>query len=259
MNAENDHSGNSSGSSTGSSGNTVDVADLLAGGAHTALTELRTEVTERPGRVAVLFPSAARRVARGPGPSGDPTGTEGPTLEDLVRVDLLRVLSEVLPPGDLAREVDALYDYGDADERRAILHGLGGLGTGAPEVAATARRLLADAMRTNDTRLVAAAAASGAQSLLDDHSWRQTVLKCLFVGVPLRLVAGLDDRADAELARMCADFARERERAGRTVPADVHLVLDRLSGRHGSQSHSPGRRPGSPSSTPSPTPRSSEA
>ena len=152
---------------------------------------------------------------------------------------LLRVLSEVLPPGDLAREVDDLYEYGDADERRAVLHGLGVLNTGAPEVAATARRLLADAARTNDTRLVAAAAASGAQSLLDDHSWRQTVLKCLFVGVPLRLVAGLDERADAELARMCADFARERERAGRAVPADVHRVLERFPGAAGPASPTP--------------------
>jgi hypothetical protein len=209
-------------------GHGVDVARLLEGGARAALTEIRDEVAEHPERVAVLFPAAARRVARGAGPSGDPTGTQGPTLEDLVRVELLRVLSKVLSPGDMAREVEDLYDHGDADERRAVLHGLGGLGEGAPEFTAASRRLLADAMRTNDTRLVAAAAASGAQYLLDEHSWRQTVLKCLFVGVPLRLVARLDDRADAELARMCADFARERERAGRAVPADVHLVLDRF-------------------------------
>ncbi|MFE9246610.1 EboA domain-containing protein [Nocardiopsis sp. NPDC006938] len=206
----------------------VAVDDLLAEPARTELARMRAEVVERPGRVAVLFPSAARRVARGPGPSGDPTGTEGPTLDDLVRVELLRTLATALPPGGLAREVDALYDHGDADERRAVLRGLDALDTGAPEVAATARRLLADALRTNDTRLVAAASASGAQSLLDDHSWRQTVLKCLFVGVPLRLVAGMRERADAELARMCADFARERERAGRAVPADVHPLLGRF-------------------------------
>ncbi len=206
----------------------VDVGDLLAEGARAELAALRAELAERPERVAVLFPAAARRVARGAGPSGDPSGTAGPTLDDLVRADLLRQVARVLSPADLAGEVDALYEYGDAEERRAVLHALGRLDTREPEVAATARRLLADALRTNDTRLVAAAAASGAQALLDDHSWRQTVLKCLFVGVPLRLVAGVDERADAELARMCADFARERERAGRAVPADVHRVLDRF-------------------------------
>jgi hypothetical protein len=71
-----------------------------------------------------------------------------------VRADLLRVLSEVLPPGDLAREIEDLYEYGDADERRAVLRGLCGPGpiSRTPEVAAVSRRLLADAMRTNDTR-----------------------------------------------------------------------------------------------------------
>lgn len=210
---------------------TLGALDALAPDARAVLAELRTEVSERPRRIAVLFPAAARRVARGPGPSGDPTGTEGPALEDLVRVELLRALSEVLPPGDLALEVHDLYEYGDADERRAVLYGLDSLDAGVlevPEAADTVRTLLADAMRTNDTRLVAAAAASGTQVLLDDHSWRQTVLKCLFVGVPLRLVAGLADRADAELARMCADFARERERAGRAVPADALAVLNRF-------------------------------
>ncbi|WP_083927480.1 EboA domain-containing protein [Nocardiopsis prasina] len=206
----------------------ADVGDLLEEDARTRLAALRAEVAEHPERVAVLFPAAARRVARGAGPSGDPTGAEGPTLDDLVRADLLRVLAQALSPGDLAGEVNALYEYGDAEERRAVLHGLDRLDTREPEVAATARRLLADALRTNDTRLVAAAAASGTQALLDDHAWRQTVLKCLFVGVPLRLVAGVDERADAELARMCADFARERERAGRAVPADVHRVLERF-------------------------------
>ncbi|WP_239647885.1 EboA domain-containing protein [Nocardiopsis ganjiahuensis] len=251
----NSDSGDSRGGDDRADGAAVDPAELLEPGPRAALTELRAEVGERPGRVAVLFPAAARRVARGPGPSGDPSGTEGPTLEDLVRMDLLGVLSKVLPPGDLAREVDDLYEYGDADERRAVLHGLGCLDTGAPEVAATARRLLSDAVRTNDTRLVAAAAASRAQSLLDDHSWRQTVLKCLFTGVPLRLVAGLEERADTELARMCADFARERERAGRAVPADVHRVLERFPGVPGPA----GPTEGSPVSPPRLPPRPPEA
>ncbi len=258
------HTGGGGGSGgRGLTSDALDPAELLGPGPRAALIGLRSEVAERPERVAVLFPASARRVARGPGPSGDPTGTQGPTLEDLVRMDLLRVLSEVLPSGDLAREVDDLYEYGDADERRAVLHGLGSLDTGAPEIAATARRLLADALRTNDTRLVAAAAASRAQSLLDDHSWRQTVLKCLFVGVPLRLVAGMEERADAELARMCADFARERERAGRAVPADVHPVLDRFPGAldPGAQPEGAhGSGPDSPTQSPKrTTPRSPEA
>ena len=51
------------------------------------------------------------------------------------------------------------------------------------------------------------------------------MLKCLFTGVPLDLVAGLADRTDAELVRMVADYAAERGAAGRVVPADALSVL----------------------------------
>ena len=83
-------------------------------------------------------------------------------------------------------------------------------------------RLLHDALRTNDPRLVAAALGTYA-ARLDPAAWRQAVLKCLFVGVPLRLVAGLDrpDRSDDELRRMVAEYAAERRAAGREVPADA--------------------------------------
>ena len=56
-------------------------------------------------------------------------------------------------------------------------------------------------------------------------AWRQGVLKCLFTGVPLAAVDGLDRRADAELARMVAGYAAERRAAGRPVPADVAALM----------------------------------
>ncbi|MFJ9553215.1 EboA domain-containing protein [Nocardiopsis sp. NPDC101807] len=193
--------------------------------AREALAARVAQVRERPARIAVLFPAAARSVARGPGPSGDPDGVAGPTLEDMVRVELLAALAGALAPAELAQEVRDLYHHGDAGERRAVLRGLDVLDTGREELAGAARELLADAMRTNDTRLIAAAASSAATALLDADSWRQGVLKCLFTGVPLGTAAGVPERADAELARMCADHAEERALAGREVPADVHLVL----------------------------------
>ena len=206
----------------------MSALEPLDDGARSVLDSLCAQVAERPSRVAVLFPAVGRRVARGPGPSGDPTGTLGPTLEDLARIELLRTVVGSLSPTDAATEITDLYGYGDADEKRAVLHGLHLLDGTVPEVSGAVRDLLADALRTNDTRLIAAAAASPTQSLSDDHAWRQTVLKCLFVGVPLRLMAGLDTRGDLELARMCADFAHERTAAGRAVPTDVRSVLDRF-------------------------------
>ncbi|QNS03210.1 EboA domain-containing protein [Streptomyces xanthii] len=115
-----------------------------------------------------------------------------------------------------------LYTEGTAAERRAVLHALPHLVPG-PE----GLPLVEDALRTNDTRLVAAAVGPYAAAHLPAHHWRHAVLKCLFTGVPVDAVAELPRRAhgDAELARMLGDFAAERTAAGRAVPEDLHRVL----------------------------------
>ncbi|WP_055571420.1 EboA domain-containing protein, partial [Streptomyces prasinopilosus] len=114
-----------------------------------------------------------------------------------------------------------VYDQGTADERRAVLHALPHLVPGPG-----ARPLVEDALRTNDTRLVAAAVGPYCARHLDAHAWRHAVLKCLFTGVALDRVADLARRArgDAELARMLGDHADERTAAGRPVPEDLHRV-----------------------------------
>lgn len=118
--------------------------------------------------------------------------------------------------------VTRLYQQGTAAERRAVLLTLHLLDLGD-----TALPLVEDALRTNDTRLVAAAVGPYAAEHLDTHAWRHAVLKCLFTEVPVAAVARLADRArgDAELARMLGDFAAERTAAGRTVPEDLRTVL----------------------------------
>lgn len=135
-------------------------------------------------------------------------------------------------PQALAR----VYRQGTAAERRAVLHALPHLVPG-PD----ALPLVEDALRTNDTRLVAAALGPYAARHLDAHNWRHAVLKCLFTGVPVDAVAGLAERAraDAELARMLGDHAEERTAAGRPVPEDLRRVLaltepaDTPTGTHG--------------------------
>ncbi|MFC8830785.1 EboA domain-containing protein [Streptomyces sp. NPDC057137] len=116
-----------------------------------------------------------------------------------------------------------LYQQGAAAERRAVLLALPHLVPG-PE----ALPLVEDALRTNDTTIVEAAVGPYAADHLDPHAWRHAVLKCLFTGVPVAAVAGAERRAhgDAELARMLADFASERTAAGRSVPPDLHRVLN---------------------------------
>ena len=190
------------------------------------LAEWCAEIEADPTRIRTRFPAAAREIGRTPGTSPEP-GAE--RVEDDVRVRLLVALGRGLA-GDadaLSAEVHDLYRFGDADERRAVLLGLGHL---EDLIGDRAVDLLHDALRTNDPRLVAAALGTYA-ARLDPAAWRQAVLKCLFVGVPLRLVAGLDrpNGSDDELRRMVADYAAERRAAGREVPADALSFLPVLT------------------------------
>ncbi|MGW7411311.1 EboA domain-containing protein [Streptomyces sp. NPDC054863] len=117
-----------------------------------------------------------------------------------------------------------LYTHGTAAERRAVLLALPYLGHARD---GSALPLVEDALRTHDTRLVAAALGPYAAHHLDPHAWRHAVLKCLFTGVPVDTVHALARRArgDGELAHMLTDYAAERTAAGRPVPADLHRVL----------------------------------
>ena len=176
------------------------------------LADALRRVANRPATVALLFPQAGRRCGRGP-----LAGAPGWNADEAARAVLLAAL-----PADAAAEIAALYRYGDAAEKRAVLKALPLLDIGDAGVP-----LLHDAIRTNDTRLVAAALGPYARRL-DDAAWRQAVLKCVFMGVPLAAVHDLDDRAEGELAVMLAGLSAERAAAGRALAADAADLLARL-------------------------------
>ena len=167
-------------------------------------------VSADPASITRLFAAAGRHCGRAPLP-----GVPGWTADQAARVLLLRAL----PAGDLARHVDDLYRHGDATEKLAVLKALPLLPIGD-----AAAPLLHDAVRTNDTRLVAAALGPYAAHL-DQAAWRQAVLKCVFMGIPLTVVHGLAGRADAELAAMAKGLRDEREAAGRRFPDDALALL----------------------------------
>ncbi len=173
------------------------------------LDDALTKVAEDASALRTLFPGVGRRVGRGP------SETPGWTVDDVARVELLKAA-----PG-AAAELPDLYRYGDAAEKRAVLRGLSVVDTGDAGLA-----LVADALRTNDTRLVTAAMGEYAATHLDDAAYRHGVLKCVFMGIPLAEVAGLDRRTDEELLRMMRSFAAERTAAGRDVPADLLPLLN---------------------------------
>lgn len=180
-------------------------------------------VSEDPARASRLFAEAGRRVGRAPLHPADPHGYAG-TVDDEARAALVSALHDA---GADASVVRALYDQGDDAERRGVLRGLGLVEESAGcagEWRETGLALTADALRTNDPRLVAAAMGRFAAAHLDDHAWRHGVLKLVFMGVPLSVVSGLDDRRDAELAAMASRFAEERRAAGRSIPDDLRLI-----------------------------------
>jgi len=62
----------------------------------------------------------------------------------------------------------------------------------------------------------------------NESQWNQMVLKAVFVGSPLDLIQGLDERANPELARMLVDFARERQAASRPVSPELWRLVGRF-------------------------------
>jgi hypothetical protein len=179
------------------------------------LAEALARVTAEPAAIGRLFPAAGRRCGRASLPR-----VPAWTADEAARVLLLAAL----PPDRIAGEAERLYRYGDAAEKRAVLKALPLL-----PIDGACVPLLHDAIRTNDTRLLAAALGPYARHL-DATAWRQAVLKCVFVGVPLTAVDGFDARADAELVTMLHGLAQERRAAGRDLPADAAAWLDRWTG-----------------------------
>ncbi|MFB9787654.1 EboA domain-containing protein [Microbacterium testaceum] len=181
-----------------------------------AIEQIRTDATRAPR----LFASAGREVGR------DPLSAEpfAPTADDAARAAIIATLAD--SGADPAVAV-ALYRRGDDAERRGVLRGLDALAAPAAAWREAGLELVVDALRANDTRLVAAALGTFAAEHLDDHAWRHGVLKCVFLGIPLSVVSGLEVRADDELAAMAERFAAERRAAGRPVPDDLLLLRAR--------------------------------
>ncbi|MFI5494110.1 EboA domain-containing protein [Actinoplanes sp. NPDC051859] len=173
------------------------------------LDDAETRVRADPDCAGPLFARAGRKLGRAPLPD-----RPGWTAGQAGRVLLLIALHDPARIGDL-------YWHGDPAERLAVLHALPLLDIGAAGVP-----WAEDALRTNDPRLVLAALGPYAAQL-DAATWRQGVVKCVFMGVPLSGVDRLEDRTDAALTAMLTALARERAAAGRRMPADALALLNR--------------------------------
>jgi hypothetical protein len=144
------------------------------------------------------------------------------TAADVARLSLLLDRSRDTAPEDFLRDASACYEQGDASEQRSWCRGVSMLP--APE---RFLPLMIDACRTNILPLFESIACENpyVARFFPDGNFNQVALKAMFNGVALARIAGLAGRRNAELSRMAADYAAERTAAGRSVPADIDLVL----------------------------------
>jgi hypothetical protein len=164
------------------------------------------------------FAMVGRKVGRETlDPSADPDDVWAWTVDDAARVLLLRAAGE-----RAEAELAELYRFGDAAERRGILRALPYL-----DIEDRGLDLVDDAVRTNDTRLIAAALGPYATKYLSDAQYDQAVLKCVFVGVPITGLDGVPSRVTPDGARMLGAFVHERVAAGRDLPPAVWIVIDK--------------------------------
>jgi hypothetical protein len=59
----------------------------------------------------------------------------------------------------------------------------------------------------------------------DEDAWNQMVVKCVFNGVPIETVVGLQERRNPEAVQMLRDLVSERHAAGRPLPDAVHAYV----------------------------------
>jgi hypothetical protein len=187
---------------------------------------------DRPG-FAAAFALAARRAGRTP-PEPTPAqaaalraaGLTWPVaawgLDGLSRAALLLHAAAALAPGELEALVEECFLGGDTRERQAVLRTLALLPDPRRFVP-----LAVEACRTSVQPVFEAIACENPYPGLHfpESSFNQMVLKAVFIEVAVGRILGLEARVTPELRRMAADYASERRAAGRSVPADVVLLL----------------------------------
>lgn len=145
------------------------------------------------------------------------------SIADVARSALLIAAARRLDPERYVDTATECFERGDAGEQQSWLRTISLL----PD-AGRFRPLAIDACRTNILPLFEAIACENPYPSAEfpERNFNQMVLKALFNGVALTRIAGLRQRANAELARMAGDYAAERRAAGRPVPSDIHLAME---------------------------------
>jgi hypothetical protein len=165
------------------------------------------------GKAPLALSDADLAAARSAIDGWDPRGW---SVADAARILLLAGLPAGGKP--FAQRFRALCQTADAEELATLYRGL----PLYPEPAALEPQV-GEGLRSNMRGVFEAIAHRNPypRTHFDQHRWNHMVLKALFIGSPLAPIQGLDERANAELARIMCDFAHERWAAGRPVPFEI--------------------------------------
>src|SRR6056297_113957 len=139
------------------------------------------------------------------------------TTDQLARTLLLTGMAEH-QKREFLEKIDKLFISGDLAESVALYQALPIL----PYPDELTDRA-AEGIRTNITDIFNAVALRNPfpADFFDDDAWNQVILKSLFVGSPVYLIQGVDERRNEPLARMLVEYAHERWSAGREVSPEL--------------------------------------
>ncbi len=171
-------------------------------------------VPRKTGKADLALPKLELLKAEDARPGWNPSGW---SVDHAARTLLLLTF----PPEDRDRyleTLDKLFSAGEVGELVALYQALPALPHQEAHVARAA-----EGLRTNIKPVFTAVAHRNPYPTerFDDARWNQMILKCLFIGVPLAPVIGIDERANPALARMLCDYAHERWAAGRSVSPEL--------------------------------------
>ena len=135
-------------------------------------------------------------------------------------------------PAQAESIISAYYRMGDESEHMALIRGLIFF---APADFLSVIAL--DVGRTNNLKVLAALTLDNPYPacFFSEEQFNQMVLKALFLGLAIERIAGLNQRANPDLARMGENYVVEREQARRSVPVDIWLAISPCASETGRQ------------------------
>ena len=171
-------------------------------------------VPRKVGKIDLILTESERHSIESLRPGWVPVGW---SVDQLVRTYFAKIFPST-EPTSYCQTLDRMFSTGEVGELVALYQALPVLPNPKTHVLRAA-----EGIRNNIKAVFCAVAHNNPfpSEEFSEDQWNQMVLKCLFIGLSIRPVIGIDERANQKLADMLVDFAHERRAAHRPVPAEL--------------------------------------